>query len=58
MRIHASLTFVLLAVPALVCAQQPAKTTPKVAPKTQIADQFHRSALVIDTHADTPQRFG
>ncbi|MGA2888245.1 MAG: dipeptidase [Terracidiphilus sp.] len=25
--------------------------------KTQIADQVHRSALVIDTHADTPQRF-
>jgi len=26
-------------------------------PKTQTADQVHRSALVIDTHADTPQRF-
>jgi len=26
-------------------------------PNTQIADQVHRSALVIDTHADTPQRF-
>jgi membrane dipeptidase len=25
--------------------------------KTEIADQVHRSALVIDTHADTPQRF-
>ena len=25
--------------------------------KTQIAAQVHRSALVIDTHADTPQRF-
>jgi membrane dipeptidase len=25
--------------------------------KTQIAAQVHRAALVIDTHADTPQRF-
>jgi len=26
-------------------------------PKTLTADQVHNSALVIDTHADTPQRF-
>jgi membrane dipeptidase len=57
MRIHLSLTFVLLAVPAVVCAQTSAKASPKMTPKTSIADQVHRSALVIDTHADTPQRF-
>jgi membrane dipeptidase len=57
MRIHLSLTLLLLAVPAVVYAQTSARSTLKTTPKAQIAAQVHRSALVIDTHADTPQRF-
>jgi membrane dipeptidase len=57
MRIHLTLTLLLFAFPALVCAQTSAKTPTKMTPKTQIAAQVHRTALVIDTHADTPQRF-
>jgi len=53
MRARASLTLVLLVVPALCCAQTQSKPTPKM----PTPDQVHRSAIVIDTHADTPQRF-
>ena len=50
----------LLCVPALLCAQtgnrsparSPRKMTRKLTP-----EQVQRSAIVIDTHADTPQRF-
>ncbi|MGA3372896.1 MAG: dipeptidase [Terracidiphilus sp.] len=56
MRIHLSLAFLLFAVPAVVCAQTSARPSAKTTPKAQIADQIHRSALVIDTHAGTPQR--
>jgi len=31
--------------------------TRKLAPKTLTAAQVHKSAIIIDTHADTPQRF-
>jgi membrane dipeptidase len=48
----------LFAVPALLLAQNPnshaAKATGKM---TNTPQAIHRSALVIDTHADTPQRF-
>jgi len=57
MRTRASLTLVLLTLPALVCAQTPANPTHKMTTKTQSPAGVHRSALVIDTHADTPQRF-
>jgi membrane dipeptidase len=57
MRAHLSITLLLLALPALICAQTSVRTSAKTTPKTQIAAQVHRSALVIDTHADTPQRF-
>jgi len=62
MRTRALIVSLLLAVPALLCAQAPAKPSPansanKMTPKTQTPEGVHRSALVIDTHADTPQRF-
>ncbi len=38
-----------------LCAQT-AKPSPKVTTKLT-PEQVHRSAIVIDTHADTPQRF-
>jgi len=47
----------LLACPAIVFAQTPAKAPAKMTPKTVTAAQVQKSALVIDTHADTPQRF-
>ena len=48
----------LLAIPVLLFAQEPATSpTPKMTPKTQTAAAVHKSAIVIDTHADTPQRF-
>jgi membrane dipeptidase len=47
----------LVLVPGLLVAQSPAHGThTKMAPKID-ADAVHRSAIVIDTHADTPQRF-
>jgi membrane dipeptidase len=54
---HLSLTLLLTAVPALICAQTPAHPSPHMPTKTQSPEGLHRSALVIDTHADTPQRF-
>ncbi len=53
-----SRSLLLLAIPALLCAQTTVK--PHSAPmksKTQNPAAVHRSAIVIDTHADTPQRF-
>jgi membrane dipeptidase len=57
MRTRASLTFLLLTLPALVCAQTPANPAHKMTTKTQTPAWVHRSALIVDTHADTPQRF-
>jgi len=57
MSAHISLTLLLFAVPALVCAQAPTNLTHKMPTKTQDSAAIHRSAIVIDTHADTPQRF-
>jgi membrane dipeptidase len=54
MRTPILLTLLVAALPALLCAQNP---TPKMTPKAASAALVHRSALVIDTHADTPQRF-
>jgi membrane dipeptidase len=52
-----SLTLLLSAAPALICAQTPAHLDHKMPTKTLNPAAVHRSALVIDTHADTPQRF-
>lgn len=36
---------------------KPAHAPAKAAPKANPAEAIHQSALIIDTHADTPQRF-
>ncbi len=57
MRTQALLTL-LISLPLLTTAQKP--STPAKAPmppKTLSAEAVHASAIVIDTHADTPQRF-
>jgi membrane dipeptidase len=46
----------LTAIPVLLCAQTPAGP-PKMTPKSPSAEAVQKSAIVIDTHADTPQRF-
>ena len=43
----------LLSLPLLLCAQTP----PRAAFSALTPSKVHRSAIVIDTHADTPQRF-
>ena len=57
MRVPASLALILFAIPALQFAQTSVTTLHKTTPKAQSPEAVHRSALVIDTHADTPQRF-
>ncbi|MDR3727889.1 MAG: dipeptidase [Terracidiphilus sp.] len=57
MRTHLPLALLLFVVPALTYAQTPVPHTAKSMPKSQSPESVHRSALVIDTHADTPQRF-
>jgi membrane dipeptidase len=52
-----SLLLLLFAVPALACAQIPANSTHNMTTKSQCSAGIQRSFLVIDTHADTPQRF-
>jgi membrane dipeptidase len=56
MRTRALLASLVVAVPAMLCAQTPTKTSPKMTTKLT-PEQVERSAIVIDTHADTPQRF-
>jgi membrane dipeptidase len=56
MRTRSLQACLLLAAPALLCAQTTPKTSPDM-PKKLTPEQVHKSALVIDTHADTPQRF-
>ena len=51
------LPILCFALAAPVCAQTPVSPTHKMTTKTQNPASLHRSALVIDTHADTPQRF-
>ena len=57
MRTRVLPTLLLLAVPALLCAQVPPAPTPRMPSKTLTPAAVHPSAIVIDTHADTPQRF-
>jgi membrane dipeptidase len=54
---HLSITLLLAAVPAMLCAQTPTHPVHNMPAKTINPAAVHRSALVIDTHADTPQRF-
>src|SRR6202051_2320127 len=56
MRTRAFLASLVIALPVTLCAQTPAKPSPKMTTKLT-PEQVERSAIVIDTHADTPQRF-
>jgi membrane dipeptidase len=60
MRNRVLIASLVVAVPAILCAQTPANPPAESSPKmtTKITpQQVQRSAIVIDTHADTPQRF-
>ncbi|MDR3751814.1 MAG: dipeptidase [Terracidiphilus sp.] len=57
MRVHAQLSIYLLVLPALLCAQTPAKHAAHAMTSKPNAAAVQQSAIVIDTHADTPQRF-
>jgi membrane dipeptidase len=46
-----------LAFPLVQSAQTPAPPSPKMTTKKNTPEQVQKSAIVIDTHADTPQRF-
>jgi membrane dipeptidase len=52
---RALLASLVVAVPTMLCAQTPAKSSSTMSSKLT-AEQVERSAIVIDTHADTPQR--
>jgi len=56
MHLRDSIALYLISATALVCAQTPARTAHTMTAKPNAAT-VHQSALVIDTHADTPQRF-
>jgi membrane dipeptidase len=56
MRARISATVLLLAVPAFLFAQAPGPTT-KMTAKKITASEIEKSSIIIDTHADTPQRF-
>jgi len=55
MRTRALPAFLLVAVSAFLYSQNPAGQSPKMTKKLS-PEQVHRSSIVIDTHADTPQR--
>jgi membrane dipeptidase len=57
MHIRVAVPVLLLAIPTFLMAQTPAKPTANMTPKNINAAQIQKSAIVIDTHADTPQRF-
>jgi membrane dipeptidase len=57
MRIPALLSLLMLSSPALLVAQAPAKHAVQRPPAKSDAAEVERSAIIIDTHADTPQRF-
>ena len=56
MRTRALLASLVVAFPAIVYAQTSPQPSPKMTTKLT-PEQVERSAIVIDTHADTPQRF-
>jgi len=56
MRTRALLASLMVAVPAMLYAQTPSQLPQKMTTKLT-PEQVERSAIVIDTHADTPQRF-
>ena len=50
-------TILILAIPAFACAQTPSKPNSKMTAKKITAAEIQKSSIIIDTHADTPQRF-
>jgi membrane dipeptidase len=56
MRLRILVPVLFLAVPAFLFAQT-ADTVPKMNPKKITAAEIEKSSIIIDTHADTPQRF-
>ena len=57
MRTFAQFVVIAFSLPALVCAQPPVKHETHTMPMKPTAAAVQQSAIVIDTHADTPQRF-
>jgi len=61
MRIRALIIPLLISLPAFVCGQSPTHEKTEKAPQTMTKqtspESVHNSAIVIDTHADTTQRF-
>src|SRR5580658_5818461 len=59
MRSTLSLALLILITPALIGAQTPVpqRSPASMSPKKLTPEEVQKSALVIDTHADTPQRF-
>ena len=57
MRTQALAASLLLALPALLLAQTAAKPDAPMTSKKVTAAEVEKSAIIIDTHADTPQRF-
>jgi membrane dipeptidase len=58
MRIPLPVFLLFAALPALALSQNAtAKSRPTTRSKSLTPAQVHRSAIIIDTHADTPQRF-
>jgi membrane dipeptidase len=55
MRTRALLASLVVALSLMVCAQTATKTSSKMTTKPN-PEQVERSAIIIDTHADTPQR--
>jgi membrane dipeptidase len=56
MRTHVLIASLFFAIPAMLCAQTPSNPAHKMTKKLTPAE-VQLSAIVIDTHADTPQRF-
>jgi membrane dipeptidase len=58
MRAHVSLVLLFVSMPGLLWAQTGAAPhSAAMKPKTPTAEEIEKTALVIDSHADTPQRF-
>ena len=61
MPLRTVVTSLLLCLPVCICAQTPQTPNPAKASHTMThkltPEEVHKSAIVIDTHADTPQRF-
>jgi membrane dipeptidase len=57
MRFRSPFPLLLLAIPVSLSAQPPATPAHKMTAKKLTAAEVEKSSIVIDTHADTPQRF-